>query len=708
LSTFISYSRADSGFALRLAKDLRSAGYDVWLDQLDIPTGARWDDAIEIALETCTTFMIILSPASMQSQNVKDEIGFAIDAGKNILPLKLKPGDIPLRLRRFQYVDFSGQSYEKSLNEIKSILPKREYILTTRQIERRLIGLESPPTTGESGPAKPAPVPQPNTPRVPGPVAANSRTRRKLVSKSLWFGMVAIVGLAAAGITMNAIRTKQSPPAAPTSLSTIESSPTEKPTLPPTVANTQGAVTQATQSEMLTTRLTKTSDLNNWEQLIKGTGRASKLTVSPTNDGLLFDLNDPDLRAYYFYKPDVPGNVAIRLKAENVGKSAFNVGIICRRTGNTWYEFRISGDGLWYLYKYNDSYLNLANGGSLAIKTGKSINEYEMLCNDNQISLRINGETVKTYDFKASFYAQGQVGFSILSGKAVFPIDIKVSEYAVTEPSSGSAAPGSTSTAVNASDGASGSEKTFVSAKDGMTLVFVPEGEFTIGSDNGEANEKPAHTVFLNSFWIDRTQVTNAMFATFLNAKNAPENLVSTWIDIGDNDIQVHYGGDSWQADPGQEDFPLIEVKWPGASAYCEWRGNGTRLPTEAEWEKAARGTTDNLYAWGNQINCSLANYGTCNKDSVKVGTYPSNVSPFGALDMTGNVLEWVADWYGENYYQSSPSSNPTGPASGEKRVLRGGSWDGKTEYQVRSTFRYKEAPDASKNDAGFRCALPE
>ena len=111
MSTFISYSRANEGFAIRLAKDLKSAGYDVWLDQLDIPTGARWDDELEIALETCTTFMIILSPESMQSQNVKDEIGFAIDAGKNILPLKIKSVVIPLRLRRFQYVDFTKQPY---------------------------------------------------------------------------------------------------------------------------------------------------------------------------------------------------------------------------------------------------------------------------------------------------------------------------------------------------------------------------------------------------------------------------------------------------------------------------------------------------------------------------------------------------------------------------------------------------------------------
>ena len=122
MSTFISYSRADSSFAVRLAKDLKLAGLDVWLDQLDIQTGDRWDDKVEAALESCKVFMIVLSPESLQSQNVKDEIGFAIDAGKEILPVKIKSGEIPFRLRRFQYVDFSRQSYAESLKEIKSLL----------------------------------------------------------------------------------------------------------------------------------------------------------------------------------------------------------------------------------------------------------------------------------------------------------------------------------------------------------------------------------------------------------------------------------------------------------------------------------------------------------------------------------------------------------------------------------------------------------
>src|SRR5688572_6184290 len=122
MSTFISYSRAHSAFVVRLARDLKSAGFDVWLDQLDIPKGARWDDAIEAAVEKSSTFMIVLSPESIESQNVKDELSYAIDAGKHILPVVIQPCNIPLRLRRFQYVDFTDKPYTDSFADIERSL----------------------------------------------------------------------------------------------------------------------------------------------------------------------------------------------------------------------------------------------------------------------------------------------------------------------------------------------------------------------------------------------------------------------------------------------------------------------------------------------------------------------------------------------------------------------------------------------------------
>src|SRR5512138_2944121 len=326
VSTFISYSRTNSAFAVKLAKDLKAAGYDVWLDQLDIPTGTRWDDQIETALETCTTFMIILSPESMQSQNVKDEIGYAIDAGKNILPVKIKSADIPLRLRRFQYVDFTHRPYEESLKEIKSILPKRENILTTTQIEKRLLGEELQSMLEDIETQKSASTTLSEKPGTSRPRVISAPANKRSISTGLMFSMVVIVGLVAAGILFNTLRTKEAPVvASPTVIPTVPSTSTENPTPLPTVDTTQVALTQAAQSEIFLTKFSEKSDLNNWEQIIKGIGRASQLTISPADDGLSFDLNDRDLRAYYFYKPESYNDVALRLKAENLGKSAFQI-----------------------------------------------------------------------------------------------------------------------------------------------------------------------------------------------------------------------------------------------------------------------------------------------------------------------------------------------------------------------------------------------
>src|SRR5688572_29782370 len=142
MATFISYSRNNSDFALRLARDLRAAGFDIWLDQLDIRTGARWDDEVEKALEKSTTFLIVLTPESIQSQNVKDEIGYAINAGKNILPIILKPCNVPFRLRRFQYVDFSNIPYDESVIEIKHLLTNNNELARLKDAREDHIQIE--------------------------------------------------------------------------------------------------------------------------------------------------------------------------------------------------------------------------------------------------------------------------------------------------------------------------------------------------------------------------------------------------------------------------------------------------------------------------------------------------------------------------------------------------------------------------------------
>jgi formylglycine-generating enzyme required for sulfatase activity len=232
-------------------------------------------------------------------------------------------------------------------------------------------------------------------------------------------------------------------------------------------------------------------------------------------------------------------------------------------------------------------------------------------------------------------------------------------------------------------------------------MVHVPAGEFTMGSDEGDSDEQPVHTVYLDAFYIDKTEVTNAQFVQFLNEQGNQEEGGVTWLDIGDEDCLITESGGQYQPQSGYSDHPVIEASWYGANAYCQWAGK--RLPTEAEWEKAARGTDGRTYPWGEGIDCDHAQYKECGGQTVPVGSKSKGAGPYGALDMGGNVMEWVGDWWAHGYYATSPESNPKGPASGVYRVIRGGSW----YYGVaglRAADRGGIDPDDSDPGVGFRC----
>jgi formylglycine-generating enzyme required for sulfatase activity len=223
------------------------------------------------------------------------------------------------------------------------------------------------------------------------------------------------------------------------------------------------------------------------------------------------------------------------------------------------------------------------------------------------------------------------------------------------------------------------------SAVDGMVMVYVPAGEFNMGSDdtNSDADEHPRHTVSLDAYWIDRTEVTQAMYAACVQAAVCED--------------VAHPPADAAGSDPVQG------VTWPNAAAYCEWVGR--RLPTEAEWEKAARGTDGRIYPWGDQApNSELGNFEKQQDGAQPVGSYPQGASPYGVLDMAGNVYEWVADWYDPDYYGQSPSENPKGAGSSLQRVLRGGNWNSNADT-LRSSNRFWAFPGRNDFD-GFRCAL--
>ncbi len=242
-------------------------------------------------------------------------------------------------------------------------------------------------------------------------------------------------------------------------------------------------------------------------------------------------------------------------------------------------------------------------------------------------------------------------------------------------------------------------------------MVYIPKGEFQMGSNSGDSDEEPLHSVFLNAFYIDKHEVTNAQYKEFVDANPQWQK---------DKILRKYHDGyylADWIGNffpSGKDNHPVVYVSWYAAMAYAKW--GKKRLPTEAEWEKAARGgLVSKKYPWGDTIDSTNANYfdGT-DKEITPVGSYPAN--GYGLYDMAGNVREWCLDTYDENFFGSSPRENPFADAKSiddviddfinlkGNRVLRGGSWLNSAQL-VRISNRYWRAPTATNPNEGFRCA---
>ncbi len=238
-----------------------------------------------------------------------------------------------------------------------------------------------------------------------------------------------------------------------------------------------------------------------------------------------------------------------------------------------------------------------------------------------------------------------------------------------------------------------------------IEMVLIPEGSFTMGHNGGDEDERPAHKVYLDAYYIQKTEVTNAQYYAFWKADGGEAS----------SHTPFSFGSEtgSW---PDRAlrypDYPVVGVSWMGASAYAQWMGK--RLPTEAEWEKAARGTKGQLWPWGNAFPLQTGQQQTYaniwngqdgyDNGPAPVGTFPAGGSVYGVLDLAGNVWEWVADWYDASYYHRSPEGNPRGPSLGCWRVLRGGSWmnDANTSLGIHRFYAY---PTVATSFVGFRLA---
>ena len=249
---------------------------------------------------------------------------------------------------------------------------------------------------------------------------------------------------------------------------------------------------------------------------------------------------------------------------------------------------------------------------------------------------------------------------------------------------------------------------------DEENMILIPAGEFTMGSERRGPDEKPAHKVYLDAYYIGKYEVTNEEYYKFWEAtgKHTPENFSDKRSRVESQSSTVEFQSSTFDGIGTWPEralkfprHPVVGVSWHDAVAYAEWVG--MRLPTEAEWEKAARGRTDRLWPWGNSLR-PYAN--TWNgKDgydngTAPVGSYHNGKSYYGVMDMAGNVWEWTSDWYSDTYYFHSPKRNPTGADTGSWRVIRGGAWTDSIN-RCTTTFRFYFYPSLKTSFIGFRLA---
>jgi formylglycine-generating enzyme required for sulfatase activity/serine/threonine protein kinase len=275
---------------------------------------------------------------------------------------------------------------------------------------------------------------------------------------------------------------------------------------------------------------------------------------------------------------------------------------------------------------------------------------------------------------------------------------------------------------------------TLIAPIDGMTMVYIPAGKFLRGLTGEDvtnlsllcpecdphlySDQSPQREINLDGFWIDKTEVTNAQFAKFVSETGyltTAEQKGQSYVMDPDKDDFVYVDGADWRHPTGPssnisgfEDYPVRQISWDDAVAYCTWAWR--RLPTETEWEKAARGTDGRWFPWGNDPpDKNYLNFNFNQDGPAPVGSYLSGASPYGVMDMSGNLWEWTADFYSESYYRDAPDDNPQGPEKGEGYILRGGSWaSGSRHYMafVTTTYRMWNNSFIRSDVIGFRCVM--
>lgn len=440
--TFISYSRVNQQFAIKLACELKSAGFSVWLDQFDIPTGARWDDEIEKALEGCEIFLFIMTPASIGSENAKDEVGYAIDHGKHILPVLLEECSVPLRLRRLQYVDFTQKSFNEGIKSAKELLGRFVHdIESSKRGKKRAAGGSSSHSETSTATSESKTMPKRSSPstipakgkHLPGWIVVGG-------------GAVAVVVLVAAGFFLR-----------PLVFGPPQSTPSQTPSVPspeppPTLTNMpEPTVISFTPTPPPLRSFTEEFDADSswfqdWTLQLRHSDSKKEANFNPKieNGELVVEENYEKVWGYFLYDPLVVyDNVEMEVVVSGL-RSTATLGLVCQYGSDQgWYEFDVNGGGE-YAVHYVEGMSSGLDEDRFLIKNGfirdfkysverTSENIIWIQCDGKNLSLHVNGVVLMDQVPSKFDPQQGQVGIAIRSADN-YPITVVVQSVKVTEP----------------------------------------------------------------------------------------------------------------------------------------------------------------------------------------------------------------------------------------------------------------------------------
>lgn len=693
LKVFLCHASVDKPKVRELYRYLKRRGIKPWLDEVDLIGGQNWQIEIPKALATSDAIIICLTKNSVDKEGyIQKEIKFALDKALDmpegrifLIPVKFEECGIPVSLNRYQWVDLSNEiGYSKMMKALK---------FRASQLERTTV--ELPKKTVEEVNLATEQVAREKAKREADEKAAQEKVKREAVEKSARektereTAEKAVLQKTEHAAFEQAAREK----AMRASAEKFNRKKDEREAIEKAKQKAEREVVEKVADEKVI-RETNGRALKLAEENVESLKPDVKITegqeIPPSKNETTKTAPRRDAPAE---KPQKSNKKREHLSLKKIPSSYLLGGVIlivmaCLGVG-----------GLTTILSSMKA-INAINATDTAYAaTSASYNTTYTVNQANLTGTSASYDATSTAD-QASYNAT-MSELATWTAEAHFDNATSTAHYATLAADDANTAYAMTNTAV--ADAATLAFlytqtptplSTEITDDKGVPMILVPAGKFTMGSDdNNFINENPTHFVNLNAYYIDKFEVTNAYynFCVKEGICKPPTKRSST-------------SHESYFGNPSFDNYPVIYVTWDMAQTYCEWRG--TRLPTEAEWEKAARGTDGRVYPWGDTIVDSNANYNVLIGDPINVGKYASGVSPYGLFDMAGNVQEWVNDWYQENYYSTISSGilNPQGPSLGQERVLRSGSWDAGENF-IRTSYRFKSSPSSSFYNIGFRCA---